>query len=370
VNARLRLMTVVGARPQFIKAAALSAAIGRAGGIDQILVHTGQHYDVNMSDVFFAELGLDPPAHNLGVGSMGHGAQTGLILQRVEELLETDRPDLLLVFGDTNSTLGAALAAAKLDVPVAHVEAGLRSFRRGQPEEINRVLTDRLSTRLYCPSETAVRHLRAEGIEAGVRRPGDVMFDVLRSRLERLSTPKDVLERFGLDAPPGSYAFATVHRAENTDDPARLGAILGALEELQARGLPVVLPLHPRTAKLVADRDVQVIALPPVGYDECLTLAREATVVLTDSGGLQKEAMWVGTPCVTLRDETEWPETIAAGWNRLVGADRPAIVDAALAARVPTVSSASPYGDGHATDLIVADLMESAREGLLGDKRG
>jgi UDP-N-acetylglucosamine 2-epimerase len=363
-------MTVVGARPQFVKAAALSAAIrSTAGEVLQILVHTGQHYDDLMSDVFFRQLGLDEPAHNLGVGSLPHGAQTGLILQRVEELLEADRPDVLLVFGDTNSTLGAALAAAKLGVPVAHVEAGLRSFRKGQPEEINRVLTDRLSTLLYCPSAGAVKHLSAEGIVDGVRQPGDVMFDVLRARAVSLEDPADVLTRLGRRAPSGPYAFATVHRAENTDSPDRLRSIVRALAELHAGDLPVVMPVHPRTERLLADQNLGVLALPPVAYDDCLSLARGASVVLTDSGGLQKEAMWLGTPCVTLRDETEWPETVEAGWNQVVGADHSAIVEAARSATVPSQVLESPYGTGDATNLIVADLITSAHEGALGGDR-
>jgi UDP-N-acetylglucosamine 2-epimerase len=350
-------MTVVGARPQFVKAAALTDAIRRAPGIEQTLVHTGQHYDIGLSQVFFDELGLDPPARNLGVGSLPHGAQTGRILEAMEEVLLDDRPDVVIVFGDTNSTLAAALAAAKLAVPVAHIEAGLRSFRRSQPEEINRVLTDHVSSRLYCPSETAVRHLSHEGIDEGVLLPGDVMFDVLRTRMSRITRPQDVVATFG--ASPGEYAFATIHRAENTDDPERLDEIVAALEELDRQGMPVIAPLHPRTTHLLAGRDLAFRVVPPVSYDDCLALAGQAALVLTDSGGLQKEAMWLRTPCVTIRDETEWPETVAAGWNRLARAERQDILDAAAAAVVPAVETPAPYGDGHATDAVVADLLDA-----------
>lgn len=354
-------MTVVGARPQFVKAAALTDAIRRASGIEQTLVHTGQHYDAELSQVFFDDLGLDPPSLNLEVGSLPHGAQTGRILEATELVLLDDRPDVVVVFGDTNSTLAAALAAAKLAIPVAHVEAGLRSFRRSQPEEINRVLTDHISSRLYCPSEAAVRHLSHEGIDEGVLLSGDVMFDVLRTRMSRISRPQDVAASFGVSR--GEYAFATIHRAENTDDPARLDAIVSALEELHRSGMPVIAPLHPRTLRLLAGRDLAFRAVPPVSYDDCLALTGQAALVLTDSGGLQKEAMWLRTPCVTIRDETEWPETVAAGWNRLASADRQAILDAAAAAKVPDVEPAPMYGDGHATDAVVADLIDTFGRG-------
>jgi UDP-N-acetylglucosamine 2-epimerase len=351
----VRAVTVVGARPQFVKAAALTDAIRRASGIEQTLVHTGQHYDAGLSQVFFNDLGLDPPARNLEVGSLPHGAQTGRILERTEEVLAVERPDVVIVFGDTNSTLAAALAGAKLAIPVAHIEAGLRSFRRNQPEEINRVLTDHVSSRLYCPSETAVRHLSDEGIVEGVVLSGDVMFDVLRTRMRRIPRPQDVATALGVS--PGEYAFATIHRPENTDDPERLEAIVAGLEDLHRQGTPVVAPLHPRTTHLLEGRALGFHAVPPVSYDDCLALAGQAALVLTDSGGLQKEAMWLRTPCVTIREETEWPETVAAGWNRLSRADRQDIVDAAASARVPEVEPPAPYGDGHATDVVVADLL-------------
>ncbi|MGH7061423.1 MAG: non-hydrolyzing UDP-N-acetylglucosamine 2-epimerase, partial [Stellaceae bacterium] len=304
-----RILTVVGARPQFVKAAALSRAIkARGGEINEILVHTGQHFDPGMSQVFFDELGLDPPRYNLDIHSGSHGEMTGRMLAAVERLILDERPDLVLVPGDTTSTLAGALAAAKLHVPVAHLEAGLRSFNRRMPEEINRVLTDHLSALLLCPTATAVANLAREGIAAGVHDIGDVMYDAtLFAAAAARRSP--VLERLGLAGRP--YALATVHRAESTDDPGMLAAIVAFLRE-RAREHPVVFPLHPRTRQRFAASRPNldgIILCEPLGYLDMHRLLQSAAAVFTDSGGLQKEAYFHRVPCVTLRTLTEWVET-------------------------------------------------------------
>jgi UDP-GlcNAc3NAcA epimerase len=355
-DASLRVLTVVGARPQFIKAAAISRALenmNRSGGLAQfheVLVHTGQHYDDEMSAAFFSELGLLTPAHNLGVGSGHHGAQTGEMLKRLEPVLLSEAPDLVLVYGDTNTTLAASLAAAKLNLPVAHVEAGLRSYRKDMPEEVNRVVTDHLSTLLFCPSPHSARNLEREGITAGVTVSGDVMFDVMLHHLPRADCSM-LLTRLGLE--PGQYALATVHRAENTDDEVRLTSIMAALTDLSGTGLPVILPLHPRTRQRLGDGNVPgVRIIKPAAYEQMLCLQQSARVILTDSGGIQKEAYWLGVPCVTLRDETEWPETVDKGWNVLAGTDRSRVVRAAIDAKHgpdrPPI-----YGEGNSAETTV-----------------
>jgi len=352
----LTIVTIVGARPQFIKAAAVSRALRARHR--EVLVHTGQHYDANMSAIFFDELGIPPPDVNLAVGSAGHGAQTGAMLAKIEEVLLAEQPDWVLVYGDTNSTLAGALAAAKLRIPVAHVEAGLRSFNRAMPEEINRVLTDHLSDLLLCPSQTAIDNLAREGITRSVILVGDVMADALRLAAERADN--SVLESSGVQ--PGDYALATVHRAENTDDPLRLQGILIGLTLLD---MPVIFPAHPRARRAIAALEwkppAHVRLIEPVGYLGMVALMRGARVILTDSGGVQKEAYWLGVPCVTLRDETEWVETVAHGWNTLVGADPERIV---AAARQPYPTTPHPplYGDGHAAERCVAAL-EKGGEG-------
>jgi UDP-GlcNAc3NAcA epimerase len=341
--------SIVGARPQFIKAAVVSHAL-EAAGIEERLIHTGQHYDPGMSRVFFDELGIPEPAVNLDVGSGPHGAQTGAMMMRLEKyLLEGPRPDWLMVYGDTNSTVAGAVVAAKLHVPVAHVEAGLRSFNRRMPEEINRIVTDRISDLLFCPTPTAVRHLAAEGITRGVRLTGDVMLDATRFFAARAA------ERAPLAAltahAPGSYFLATVHRAENTDDPVRLRGIFEAFRRLEG---PVLLPLHPRTRARLDGIDVpgNVEVMEPVSYLAMLSLLGGARRVFTDSGGLQKEAVWLGTPCVTLRDETEWVETLEGGWNRLAGADPDAIAAAGEATPEGEAPSFGAVPEGRASDLI------------------
>jgi UDP-N-acetylglucosamine 2-epimerase len=358
----LKIVDIVGARPQFIKLAPILRAIVKHNQkrpecpLQEVLVHTGQHYDYEMSQVFFDELGLKSPDYHLGVGSGTHGYQTGEMLKRIEEVLIKEKPDMVMVYGDTNTTLAGALAAAKLHIPVAHVEAGLRSFNREMPEEINRVLTDHISDFLFCPTQTAVENLRREGIEKGVYLVGDVMYDAVLLYLDLAEKKSEIMERLGLK--PKSYALATVHRAENTDQPERLRSIFEGLESVAEEGLPVILPLHPRTRKQlnalgIHPKEVQV--LDPVSYLDMLVLEKNARVILTDSGGVQKEAFFFRVPCVTLREETEWVETVETGWNTLVGCNPERMVRTALEAR-PGIESVWPYGDGQAAGRIM-DLL-------------
>ncbi|HUQ86870.1 MAG TPA: UDP-N-acetylglucosamine 2-epimerase (non-hydrolyzing) [Vicinamibacterales bacterium] len=344
----MKILTVVGARPQFIKAAAVSRPLRQRH--QEILVHTGQHYDEAMSDRFFKELDLPKPEIELGIGSGSHGQQTGRMLIGIEAAITQHRPDRVLVYGDTNSTIAGALAAVKMHVPVAHVEAGLRSFNRAMPEEINRVVTDSLSALLLCPSDVAATNLRNEGITSGVHVVGDVMADVLEKFGGNANTAA-VLEGFGVRE--GEYYVATIHRAENTDDESRLRSIIDALSELP---LPVVFPAHPRVKAAMAGAGIvpgaNVTVSEPVGYASMIAIAKHARAILTDSGGLQKEAYWLGVPCVTLRGETEWVETIAAGWNVLAGAERHRITDAVKNCQTPSARPAL-YGDGGAAERII-----------------
>lgn len=325
----MKIATVIGARPQFVKAAAVSRRLRTRH--QEILIHTGQHYDDGMSAVFFRELGIPEPEYSLGVGSGPHGEQTGRMLIAIERTLQAEPPDAVIVYGDTNSTLAGALAAAKLLIPVAHVEAGLRSFNRRMPEEVNRVLTDHVSTLLLCPSEHAAAQLDQEGIRTGVHVIGDVMAVAFADAVARVKAEPQ-LDRF--EVTRGGYWLATIHRAENTADPATLCRILEALAALGTREVPVVFPVHPRTRTLLdrlrwtAGPGVRLI--PPVGYLDMVRLLTSARGVLTDSGGVQKEAYWAGVPCTTLRPETEWVETLANGWNTLAGTDVQTIVRLAL----------------------------------------
>jgi UDP-GlcNAc3NAcA epimerase len=360
----VKVLTVLGARPQFVKAAAVSRALAGRPGVREVLVHTGQHHDANMSDVFFAELGIPAPGHHLGVSGGSHGAMTGRMLERVEAVLLAERPDWVLVYGDTNSTLAGALAAVKLHLPVAHVEAGLRSFNRRMPEEVNRVLTDHAADLLFAPTDAAAANLRAEGITDGrVRQVGDVMYDAALHYGAEAERRSDVLSRLGLM--PGGYALSTVHRAENTDDPARLAAVFGGLARL-ARELPVVLPLHPRTRGALeragAAGDTPGLRIvDPVGYLDMVMLEKHAALVATDSGGVQKEAFFYRVPCVTLRDETEWVELVELGWNRLASPADPAGVERALLAALGTRGrEGEPYGDGTTAHRVAAALSPCA----------
>lgn len=349
----MKIASIVGARPQFIKAAPVCRALRRSGLHTEILIHTGQHYDPSMSDVFFEELNIPAPDHHLGVGSAPHGEQTGAMLAAVERIFLAERPDAVLVYGDTNSTLAGALAAAKLSIPTAHVEAGLRSFNRRMPEEINRVVADHLAALLFCPSENAAANLAREGITAGVHVVGDVMADALAAAGERASGRSAILKRLGLR--PGGFLLATIHRAENTDDSVRLQAILKAFARIPET---IVFPVHPRTRKTLAALGDPHLTLPnlrtidPVGYLDMARLERSARLILTDSGGVQKEAYWLGVPCLTLRDETEWVETVEAGWNRLVGADTAAIVGAVAAFRPPAARPPLYGGVGAAARIV------------------
>jgi UDP-N-acetylglucosamine 2-epimerase len=352
----MKILTVVGARPQFVKAAAVSLefAASRANGadIDEVLVHTGQHYDPLMSDVFFDELVIPSPGHHLGVGSSNHGEQTGLMMQLLEPLVLDEAPDLVLVYGDANSTLAGALVAAKLHVPVAHVEAGLRSFDRRMPEEINRVLTDHMSDLLLCPSGRAIENLRAEGVTVGVEFTGDVMHGELIRTRDSLGGRNPVAERLGLATEP--YVVATMHRASNTDDPARAGAVIEALRRLAAGGQPVVFPVHPRATELVGAFGVceGVNTIEPLGYRDMVALTAGASAVVTDSGGLQKEAVWLGVPCVTIREQTEWVETVEDGWNVVVGTAMERIVEAVRSAAAPAQPFDRYGGDDGAARVV------------------
>ncbi|WBY00727.1 UDP-N-acetylglucosamine 2-epimerase (non-hydrolyzing) [Ramlibacter tataouinensis] len=362
----MKVLTVVGARPQFVKAATVSRAFRSCQPqVDEVIVHTGQHFDANMSAVFFEEMQIPQPQYQLELGGLGHGAMTGRMMESVEAILQKERPDWVLVYGDTNSTMAGALAAVKLHIPVAHVEAGLRSFNRAMPEEINRVVADHVSSLLFAPTEVAVRNLANEGIAGGkVVRSGDVMYDAALFYSQRASGT--ALQQIGLE--PRKYFLATIHRAENVDDPARLEVIVQALARCAAT-LPVLLPIHPRTRKKLAETGLlkgldtgKLRLVDPVGYLDMVQLEQHAAVVLTDSGGVQKEAYFFGVPCVTIRDETEWVELVECGANRLAPPTSvQAVVDAALAAAAQR-QPAPPglYGDGRSAQSIAHALACAA----------
>jgi UDP-GlcNAc3NAcA epimerase len=350
----MNIATVVGARPQFVKAAVVSRAL-RAHGLHETLIHTGQHYDAQMSDIFFTELGLPVPARHLGIGGLSHGAMTGRMLEALEQEFQQLQPDWVLVYGDTNSTLAAALAAAKLHIPIAHVEAGLRSFNRQMPEEINRVMTDHVSTLLFTPSAAADANLAREGITQGVHRVGDVMYDATLRFLQ----PERIHRLRAQSQLPEAYAVLTLHREENTRSETQLRALIEQLQHL-AQDLPLCFPVHPRTKKMLDQWGIPLKApiypLEALGYLDMLALVHHARYVLTDSGGLQKEALYLGKPCITLRPETEWTETIASGWNQLA-ADPSALAKAWAALRSrPDAAPPTLYGLGNAAELIAQRL--------------
>jgi UDP-N-acetylglucosamine 2-epimerase len=358
----LKVATVLGARPQFIKCAPVSRELRKIA--TEILIHTGQHYDENMSEVFFRELALPEPDYNLGVGSGPQGAQTGEMLKGIEVVLLREQPDYVLVYGDTNSTLAGALAAAKLHIPVAHVEAGLRSYNRMMPEEINRVLTDHLASLLFCPTETAVKNLAQESITKGVHLVGDVMYDALRQNTQIAERTSRILEHLQLQ--PKAYLLATVHRAENTDQPENLRSIFGAFVDLAASREVVVFPVHPRTRKQLAALGIAPPAklkmIDPVSYLDMLWLEKNAKAIMTDSGGVQKEARWLQVPCVTLREETEWVETVQAGWNILVGTDAD-LMKAAAERAAPPAEAPELQNEVGCAERIVKLLADPNREG-------
>ncbi|MFN2394900.1 MAG: non-hydrolyzing UDP-N-acetylglucosamine 2-epimerase [Bacteroidales bacterium] len=354
----MKIFTVIGARPQFIKAAAVSRAIEADSSINEIIVHTGQHFDDNMSRVFFDELNIPRPLYNLNIHSLNHGAMTGRMLEQLEELMLKEKPDVVMVYGDTNSTLAGALAASKLHIPVAHVEAGLRSFNMKMPEEINRILTDRISTFLFCPTTEAIENLRKEGFEnhaCHVVNSGDVMYDAALYYADRTKSPAADI--------PENFTLATLHRAENTDDMQRLTSIFDAFNTISEE-MPVVLPLHPRTRKIMENNGLKnnssrLILLEPQGYLQMISMLKNCKMVMTDSGGLQKEAYFFQKPCITLRTETEWVELVNSGVNKLGGFDKSVIMDAFNAFRNnDTVFPESLYGNGDASQKILRFLKE------------
>jgi UDP-GlcNAc3NAcA epimerase len=356
----MKIVTIVGARPQFIKAAAVSRALRAKDQFTELIVHTGQHFDANMSEVFFAELAIPHPDFNLGIGGGTHGQNTGRMLEAIEDVLLQVRPDWVLVYGDTDSTLAGTLAAAKLHIPIAHVEAGLRSFNRGMPEEINRVLTDHAADLLFTPTDAACRNLAHEGISGSrIARVGDVMYDAALHYGALAEQHSTVLQRLGLSQ--SGYVLATIHRQENTDAADRLTNILRGLADSE---WPVVLPLHPRTRQRIAAlpqfRQGSLQLIDPVGYLDMIMLEKNARLIATDSGGVQKEACFHRVPCLTLRDETEWVELIEIGANRLVGAAREAIRSAINQAVLPAVPATTLYGDGQAS-IVIADMLATGR---------
>jgi UDP-GlcNAc3NAcA epimerase len=350
----MRIVSIVGARPQFVKLAVICRAIEARVGWTHHIIHTGQHYDASLSGVFFEELGIPRPDHDLGVGSGSHGEQTGEMLKRLEPVLADEKPDWVLLYGDTNSTLAGALVASKLFLRTAHIEAGLRSYRRGMPEEINRIVSDHLGDLLFCPTASAMDNLRREGLGDRAVLTGDVMYDAsitYRRVAEQRSNSLDSWRH-------GEFALATVHRAENTDDPERLRGIVSALEEIARAICPVVWPVHPRTKKKLGEMGLRVgkvTMIDPVSYFEMLLLEGRSRLILTDSGGVQKEAYFFQVPCITLRDETEWVETLANRCNVLTGACEGNITEAARG-----VDQAGPwtaaYGNGDASGLILTAL--------------
>lgn len=351
----MKILTVVGARPQFVKAAAVSRVLRERH--TEVLVHTGQHYDESMSKVFFRELGIPEPDYNLEVGSAGHSTQTGEMLIRLEPIFEKEKPDWVLVYGDTNSTLAGALVASKLHIPVAHIEAGLRSFNREMPEEINRVVTDHISQLLFCPAQKAADNLKLEGVTSGVHIVGDVMHDAVLRHSEAAEKKSAILNSLELSSK--QYLLATVHRASNVDDADKLFNILKTFAML---GETIVFPVHPRTRKAIQSAGFllgkNIKLIEPVGYLDMLWLEKNARMILTDSGGVQKEAYWFGTPCVTLREETEWVETVESGWNVVAGTERKDILEAVHTFVEPSIRP-NLFGAGDASQQIVRLLEEA-----------
>lgn len=357
----MRILTVVGARPQFVKAAAVSRALLKNEKIKEIIVHTGQHFDNNMSDVFFQEMDIPRPDYNLQIHSGSHGAMTGRMMEGLEEIMLKEKPDYVLIYGDTNSTLAGAVTASKIHIPIAHVESGLRSFNMRMPEEVNRILADRLSAFLFCPTSQAIDNLKREGYDnfgGKIVFSGDVMFDAAMYYTQKSEENSKILDTLALKGKP--FILATIHRAENTDNAQNLSAIFSAFTTL-AHECPVVLPLHPRTRKLIQSHNIStagVTLIDPVGYFDMLQLIRNARLVITDSGGLQKEAYFFGKPCITTRNETEWTELVTYGYNILTGADSNKILEAYQQMRDKQITSDDNlYGQGDASDKIAQALF-------------
>jgi len=349
----MKIVTILGARPQFIKAGTVSREFAKHDEIEEVIVHTGQHYDANMSDIFFDEMKIPKPHYNLDINGLGHGAMTGQMLEKIEEVLEKEKPDWVMVYGDTNSTIAGALAASKLHIKVAHVEAGLRSFNMSMPEEVNRILTDRISNILFCPTVSAIDNLKNEGydnLDIKVVKNGDVMQDGALFYKDLATKPDVVLK--------DKYILSTIHRAENTDDLERLKAIVSALNEI-AKEIQILLPLHPRTKAILEKNSIETnfTIIDPVGYLEMVYLIKNSKLIMTDSGGLQKEAFFFEKPCITLRDETEWVELIENGFNVLVGADREKILEEYRSFNFSTDFSLDLYGGGKASEKIVEELL-------------
>ncbi len=364
----IKILTVVGARPQFIKAGALSRAIMSSSEVEEVLVHTGQHFDESMSDVFFSEMEIPRPKYNLEVNSLGHGAMTGRMMEKLEEVVLRERPDLVLVYGDTNSTLAGALVAAKLHIPVGHVEAGLRSFDMKMPEEINRILTDRVSNILFCPTDSAIENLKSEGydrFQAKVVRSGDVMQDAAIYYSQRSDEHSDIISR--LDLTSSGFALCTLHRAENTDDESRLIEIIDGLNEINTE-LPVILPLHPRTKKVLESSSIMtnIRLIDPVSYFGMIELLKHCRMVITDSGGLQKEAFFFRKPCITTRDQTEWVELVDHGFNKVVGASKANMLKAYMGFMQNEIPSfeVDLYGSGTASEVIISEIVAYFKERL------
>ena len=358
----MKLLTIIGARPQFIKAAAVSREIKKHKDIKEVIVHTGQHFDTNMSDIFFEELHIPKPDYNLDINGLNHGAMTGQMLEKIEEVLLREKPDWVLVYGDTNSTIAGALAASKLHIKTAHVEAGLRSFNMKMPEEINRILTDRISNILFCPTDKAVENLKDEGFErfenSIITKSGDVMQDaaVYYDSFSKKPENPDI---------EGDFVLSTIHRAENTDDEKRLRDIFDALNEI-AKTKTIILPLHPRTKKIIQNLNLSannIMIIEPVGYLQMVWLLQNCSLVMTDSGGLQKEAFFFKKPCITLRDETEWVELVQNGFNQIVGADREKILEAYKEVQDKEINfDMNLYGGGKASQNIISKLRSVSNE--------
>jgi UDP-N-acetylglucosamine 2-epimerase (non-hydrolysing) len=362
---QMKLVSVVGTRPNFMKLAPIARVLAKRTDVDHVVIHTGQHYDATMSDAFFRDLGIPAPQHSLAVGSGSHAAQTAAVLARIEPVFETEQPDLVLVYGDVNSTVAAALAAAKMNLKVAHVEAGLRSRDRTMPEEINRLVTDQLADLLFAPSPDAVDNLRAEGVAAEkIHFVGNIMIDVLVAALPEVQR-MEIPARHGVR--DGHYVVATLHRPANVDDPARLRELAAALDDL-SRQRPVLFPVHPRTRERMRDLDIvpsrtgALQLLDPIGYSEMLGLVAAAEFVITDSGGLQEETTWLGVPCLTVRPNTERPITCTLGTNRLVAPERAAILSAARDAVASRGVKRAPIArwDGHTAERIAAVVCDGA----------